>query len=317
MIVTVTSNPSVDRTITVGRLRHGEVNRADDARTDPGGKGINVSRAVAAHGGDTLAVLPVGGAHGRMMTDLLTGTGVPVRAVPISEGIRANVAIVEPDGTTTKVNEPGPHLTTDEVTAFLDAVRATVEATPGAWVVGCGSLPGGVAEDFYAHLVRLGHEVGARVAIDTSGTPLPSAIPAGPDLVKPNRVELGELVGADLDTLGDVADAARDLVAGGVGRVLVSLGRDGALLVTDDRAVRAVATVDRPASTVGAGDCALAGFLLALDRGSDPVQALEQAVAFGAAAVALPGTGVPSRHDVGAVRVRLDTEPCRTDRLTD
>lgn len=317
MIVTVTPNPSVDRTIAVEVLRHGEVNRATATRVDPGGKGINVSRAVATNGGETLAVLPVGGAHGRMMTELLAHTGVPVRAVPITESIRANVAVVEPGGTTTKVNEPGPRLPESEVATFLDTVRAAVEATPGAWVVGCGSLPGGVAGDFYADLVRLAHQVGAQVAIDTSGAPLTPAIPAGPDLIKPNRVELGELVGADLGTVGDVVDAARNLVTGGIGQVLVSLGRDGALLVTADTAVQAVAAVDHPVSTVGAGDCTLGGFLLALDRGSEPLPALETAVAFGAAAVALPGTEVPEPHHVGAVRVRLVPEPCRTDRLTD
>ena len=317
MIVTVTPNPSVDRTIALDVLRHGEVNRASAARVDPGGKGINVSRAVATNGGDTLAVLPIGGAHGRMMTELLSHTGVPVRAVPIAESLRANVAIVEPDGTTTKVNEPGPHLRPSEVTAFLATVRAAVEATPGAWVVGCGSLPGGVPGDFYAELVRLAHEAGAKVAIDTSGAPLTPAVPAGPDLVKPNRVELSELVGVDLPTVGDVADAAAELVAGGIGQVLVSLGRDGALLVTAEGVLQAVAHVERPVSTVGAGDCTLAGFLLSLDRGEDHRTALAHAVAFGAAAVGLPGTQVPTPADVSAIEVRVVDTPDRAIPLTD
>lgn len=317
MIVTVTPNPSVDRTIGVDALRHGEVNRARTTRVDPGGKGINVSRAIDVHGGATLAVLPVGGAHGRMMTELLQATGVPVLTVPIAESIRANVAIVEPGGATTKVNEPGPLLTADEVVAFLHAVRDAVRTAPGAWIVGCGSLPGGVAGDFYADLVRLAHESGCRAAIDTSGAPLSAAVPAGPDLIKPNRVELGELVGADLGTIGEVVDAARDLIAGGIGEVLVSLGRDGALLVTAEDVVHASAQVERPVSTVGAGDCTLAGHLLALDRGAGSTDALAQAVAFGAAAVALPGTEVPSVPHVAAVRVRLDQDPARSVLLTD
>lgn len=317
MIVTVTPNPSVDRTIAVDRLLEGEVNRATATRLDPGGKGINVSRAVVANGGATVAVLPVGGVHGRMMTQLLDGTGVVVEAVPIAQSIRANIAVVEPDGTTTKINEPGPNLTTTEVTTFLDTVREVVKASPGAWIVGCGSLPGGVAGDFYADLVRLGHEVGARVAIDTSGAPLPPAIPAGPDLIKPNRAELGELVGADLRTVGEVVDAARDLIAGGIAQVLVSLGRDGALLVSADTVLLAAASVDRPLSTVGAGDCTLGGYLLALDRGASPQQALVQAVAFGSAAVGLPGTEVPSPAHVASIQVRVDTDPERSAPLID
>lgn len=323
MIITVTPNPSVDRTIEVADLLRGKVHRATSTRMDPGGKGINVSRAVHAHGGDTLAVLPIGGAHGRMMTDLLSETGTPVRPVVVAGSIRANIAIVEPDGTTTKVNEPGPALDDAEVADFLGTVREAVRMSPNAWVVGCGSLPGGVSGDFYAALVRLGHENGCKVAIDTSGSPLTAAIPAGPDLIKPNRVELGELVGADLRTVGEVVDAARELIAGGVGELLVSLGRDGALLVTADAVTLAAASVERPLSTVGAGDCTLAGYLLALDhptlvtQPNGPAEALAQAVAFGSAAVALPGTKVPSGPEVSSVRVRLDLDPDRTIPLTD
>ncbi|GMA39772.1 1-phosphofructokinase [Mobilicoccus caccae] len=317
MIVTVTPNPSVDRTIEVDVLRRGEVHRATSTRLDPGGKGINVSRAIDAHGGATLAVLPVGGAHGRMMTELLDATGTPVRAVPIEQSIRANVAIVEPDGSTTKVNEPGPQLSPAEVEAFLAAAGDAVGTSPGAWIVGCGSLPGGVAGDFYAGLVRLAHDHGCKAAIDTSGAPLAQAVPAGPDLIKPNRVELGELVGADLSSVGDVVDASRELISGGIGELLVSLGRDGALLVTAHSVALAAATVDRPVSTVGAGDCTLAGYLLALDTGADAPTALRQAVAFGSAAVALPGTKVPSARNVAAVHVRLDLAPDRTIPLSD
>lgn len=317
MIVTVTPNPSVDRTIGVETMRRGQVHRATSTRVDPGGKGINVSRAVATHRGSTLAVLPIGGANGRMMTDLLEPTGVPFSPVSIGESIRANVAIVEPDGTTTKVNEPGPRLTPTEVDALLRAVDEAVADTDGGWLVGCGSLPGGVAGDFYTGLVAVAHERGCQVAIDASGAPLAAAVPAGPDLLKPNRVELSELVGADLGSVGDVIAAAQDLIGGGVGRLLVSLGRDGALAVGADRAILASATVERPVSTVGAGDCTLAGYLLALTRGLSDEAALEQAVAFGAAAVALPGTEVPSKREVSAVRVRLDPDPDRTIPLTD
>lgn len=316
MILTLTPNPSVDRTISVASLTRGAVQRATDTRMDPGGKGINVSRALALNGADTKAILPIGGGHGRMMLELLADAGTPVVTVPIRDAIRANVAIVEPDGTTTKVNELGPRLDEAEVEAVLAAVADAYDESV-AWVVGCGSLPPGMSDAVYGDLVRRIHDRGGRVAVDTSGTPLTQAIPAGPDLIKPNRVELGELVGRDLGTLGAVVDAARDLIAGGIGQVLVSLGRDGAVLITGDTLALASAAVAHPLSTVGAGDCTLAGFLLASERGDSPADALATAVAFGAAAVALPGSEVPSPDQVAAVAPNVTTSPDLAIPLTD
>lgn len=316
MILTLTPNPSVDRTIAIASLARGQVQRATDTRMDPGGKGINVSRALAANGGATLAVLPNGGGHGRMMADLLHEAGTPIEAVPISDSIRANVALVEPDGTTTKINELGPVMSPAEVEALLAAVDDACDKGT-SWVVGCGSLPRGMEDTAYADLIARVRARGVKVAIDASGTPFTEGVKAGPDLIKPNRVELGELVGRDLPTLADVVQAARDLIASGIETVLVSLGRDGAVLVTAEDVLHASAEVAKPLSTVGAGDCTLAGYLLACDRGDDPATALTTAVAFGAAAVALPGSEVPNPDQVAAVDVRLDRAPDLTMPLTD
>ncbi|MCH8612627.1 1-phosphofructokinase [Arsenicicoccus dermatophilus] len=304
MILTLTPNPSVDRTITVARLERGAVQRASDSRMDPGGKGINVSRALAAHGTETVAVLPVGGPHGVIMTDLLREIDLSVETVPVAEGIRANVGVVEPDGTTTKVNEQGPHLSPEEVAGLLAAVDRHADRRL-TWLVGCGSLPPGLDGDFYADLVRRGHAAGARVAIDSSGPAMVAAVAAGPDLIKPNDEELEELVGRRLPTVGDVVEACRDLIAGGVGSVVVSLGSKGALLVTADEVAHARATITDPLSTVGAGDSLLAGYLHALSHGDTPATALRTAVAFGSAAVCLPGTEVPGPDQVRAMHVEV------------
>ncbi len=212
--------------------------------SDPGGKGINVSRALALNGTPTAAVLPVGGAYGRLMLTLLEPLGLDVRPVPISEPIRANIAVVEPDGTTTKVNEQGPALRPEEI----DALRGTVldASRDASWVVCCGSLPPGVPDDFYAALVREAHAAGLQVAVDSSGSPMAQALSATPDLIKPNRIELAEAVGRELGTVGAVVEAARGFIASGVGTVVVSLGRDGALLVDADQVVHAAATISRP-----------------------------------------------------------------------
>ncbi len=315
MIVTLTPNPGIDRTIAVPALVRGSVMRATDSREDPGGKGLNVSRALTLNGTATKAVLPIGGVYGGVMLDLLREQDIDVVPVPIAGSIRVNVAVVEPDGTTSKLNEQGPCVTAAEVEALRGA---TLGASAGAgWVVCCGSLPPGIDDDFFAATVERCHADGLLVAVDSSGEPMTRALAAGPDLIKPNRVELAEVVGRDLPTVGAVVDAARALVASGIGTVLVSLGRDGALLIDAERVVHAVAHAANPVSTVGAGDALLAGYLHAASSGAAPMDALRTAVAFGAAAVGLPGSKMPGPSDVAAVEVTVVEAPDRDRPLDD
>ena len=308
MIITLTPNPSLDRTVSITDLQRGEVQRATASRLDPGGKGVNISRALTAHKAPTLAVLPAGGPQGHLLAELLEGAGIEVAIVPIGGSIRANIALVEPDGTTTKINEPGPLLSGAEVDALLAGAVATLAEQP-SWLVGSGSLPPGVHEDLYADLVRRCRDAGVRVAIDASGLALRHGVAAGPDLIKPNLEELEELVDRSLTTLGDVLNAARDLVAGGVATVVVSLGGHGALLVSESVIAHAVAPVSAPLSTVGAGDALLAGYLYATGTGSGTVEALCTGVSWGAAAVSLPGSRMPTPADVIGIQVSLTNDP--------
>ena len=310
MIVTLTPNPSLDRTIEISELRRGEVHRAVTSRVDPGGKGVNVSRVLAAHGVPTVAVVPAGGPEGAQLSDLLTPAGVPVVTVPLSAPTRSNVTLVEPDGTTTKINEPGPTLTVAETDAMADRVVAF--AASADWVVLSGSLPRGVPDGFYADLVRRIHSHGRRVAVDSSGLPLSSAVTAGPDLIKPNVEELAELTGSSISTWGDAAKHAQALRDAGVATVLVSLGEDGALLVDADGVRRAYAPPVDVRSTVGAGDSTLAGFLAAGAVGED---ALRTAVAFGTAAVTLPGSAMPGPEDILPALVTVEDDPDLTHQL--
>lgn len=306
MIVTLTPNPSVDRTIAVDELRHGEVHRATSSRIDAGGKGVNVSRALAAQGVSTTAVLPVGGPEGRLMEALLDAAAVPRVAVPVAGSLRMNVTVVEPDGTTTKLNEPGPRLAGAELDAL---VAATLDRAAGAsWVVGCGSLAPSMPTGLYADLVHRAHDLGVRIAIDSSGEAMRAAVEAGPDLIKPNHEELAELVGRDLPTLVDVVDAARGLVASGIATVVVSLGGDGAVLVDANHVVHARTRIPRRVSTVGAGDCFLAGTLAALAAGAGSREALVTGSRWGSAAVTLPGSRVPTPDDLSVVEVELNED---------
>lgn len=307
MIVTVTPNPSLDRTLEIDRLDRGRVLRAGESRVEAGGKGVNVARALLANDHSARAVLPIGGAEGDHLAALLDELGLDVRSVPISAPIRSNVSLVEPNGTVTKINAPGPQLVNDEPDALRKATVAALDGTE--WVAACGSLPPGAPLDLYASLVRDVHEAGALIALDSSG-PLEAAISAGPDVLKPNAHELAGLVGRELRTIGDVVAAADELRGKGARAVLVSLGRDGAVLVDEHGAAHAETPPLTPRSNVGAGDATLAGFLSAGGAGTE---ALQRAVAWGAAAAGLPGTAMPGPNDVDITAVRIhDVDQYRT-----
>jgi len=310
VIVTVTLNPSLDRTIEVAALVVGSLVRGTSTRVDAGGKGVNVARALAEHGTKTRAVLPTGGPDGERLLALLADSGVDVVSVPVAASTRSNVSLVEPDGTTTKVNEPGGTLTADEVQAVVDCV---VLAADGAdWVVLCGSLPPGVPVDVYARLCRALQHGGTRVAVDTSGPALDAALDASPALVKPNRDELAESAGRPIATLGDVLTAAEQLRRRGAAAVLASLGPDGAVLVSDEAPLTGRSPVLAPRSTVGAGDAMLAGFL---SGGGCGRAALTSALAWGAAAVSLPGSRMPSAADLRPDDISTSTVIDRTTPL--
>ena len=336
MIVTLTPNPSLDRTVTLpGPLVRGGVNRLSGVVVEPGGKGVNVARVLVSAGQPAAAVLPAA-AHDPLLLALEAAAAAPsagsaalsTRAVTVAAPARINTAVTEPDGTTTKLNEPGAALSPQEVdaveTALLEAVTAAA-AGEGAgarhWAVLSGSLPPGVPVDWYARLVRLLRESapGLRIAVDTSDEPL-AALAAGlpesaPDLVKPNGEELGQLVGLPADRamaleegaahgdLAPVADAARILVDLGLGAVMATLGPAGAVLVTGGGAWHATAPKVPVASTVGAGDSSVAGYVLADVRGGDEPERLRTAMVYGSAAASLPGTTLPTPGDLPAQEV--------------
>lgn len=314
MIVSLTPNPSIDRAVTVDELRRGEVHRATASRIDPGGKGINVSRALAAMATPTRAVFPSGGPEGHLMEDLLMSAGVQIGPVAVSGSVRMNISVLEPDGTTTKLNEPGPTLSDHEVVALVGGVLG--DAAQTTWVVGSGSLPPGASPRLYADLVVRAKDLGLRCAIDSSGEPMARAVAAKPHLIKPNHEELAELMGRPLATLGEVCDAARELVAEGIDLVVVSLGGDGAVAADADGIRHAHAEVDRPVSTVAAGDCLLAGLLHSLAAGGSTADALTTGVTWGSAAVRLPGSQVPTPRDLADLVIDVTVSPDPTRPLT-
>jgi 1-phosphofructokinase len=312
-VVTLTANPSLDRTLTLpGPLERGAVARLGPSSTEPGGKGVNVARAVAAAGVDVVSVLPAGA--GDPLVRALDALGLRLAAVPVPTPVRTNYTLTEPDGTTTKLNEPGAPLDAG-VRALLSAALHE-HATGARWVVLSGSLPPGTPADWYATLVRTLRGTGARIAVDTSEGPLLALLAAGrdaaPDLLKPNTEELAQLAGVPEETLLADPAAVHDAVTGlhdrGVGEVLLTLGADGALLSTPAGRWWARPPRTTVRSTVGAGDSSLAGYLLADLAGADPAHRLRTAVAYGAASASLPGSAVPAPHQADPAGVDVDPD---------
>ncbi len=293
MIVTLTLNPSLDRTVEVPGLQRGAVIRSSSVRLDPGGKGVNVARALLANGVEARAVLPVGGAVGRELVERLQDEGVAMTAVPVGATTRSNLTLSEPDGTVTKINDRGDPLTDAEIDLLADAVMRLVGEHD--WVVLSGSLPTGTDERVYARLTERFAAAHLAVAVDTSGPALAHAIAARPALVKPNRDELAEAAGREVRSIADAVAAAQSLQRAGATAVLASLGPDGAVLAERDGVWLGECPVGVRRSTVGAGDCLLAGFLAA---GATGPKALATAVSWAAAAVELPGSGIPAPHDI-------------------
>jgi 1-phosphofructokinase len=315
MIITVTPNPSIDRTVTLtGPLTRGAVHRVSSVTSEPGGKGVNVARALTLAGLDAVAVLPAPTNDPLMAA--LTASAVSYSCVPSAGAVRTNLAITEHDGTTTKLNEPGAHLDTAALDALTMAVIANAET--GSWVVLSGSLPPGVPDHWYAHMTALLAPYPCRVAVDTSDGPLAALVEgldrAAPDLIKPNAEELAGVLGYSPQALeaavaqGDpepVVTAARQLVDRGVRAVLATLGAAGAVLVDETGSWMATPPPIVARSTVGAGDASLAGYLRADVGGAVPPERLQMAVAYGGAAAALPGSALPTpaQIDLNAVRV--------------
>lgn len=324
MIVTVTPNPSIDRTVTLPTaLVRGAVHRVSSVSSEPGGKGVNVARALKLAGLDVVAVLPA--AEHDPILAALRAIDVHVHAVPVTGAVRTNLAITESDGTTTKINEPGAVIEPDDIDALVRAV--TGRARSAQWVVLSGSLPPGMADDWYCDMVAALRPYGCKVAVDTSDAPLAALAAhldrAAPDLIKPNSEELAGLAGVTAESLetavalgdsGPVVRAAQQLIDRGVGAVLATLGAAGAVLVTADGAWLATPPPITPRSTVGAGDSALAGYVRADVEGADAPQRLAMAVAYGSGAAALPGTALPSPGQLNLDDVAITAVPTPTRR---
>ncbi|MGC9347430.1 MAG: 1-phosphofructokinase [Anaerolineae bacterium] len=300
MIITVTPNPVLDRTMNVPQIVFNEMIRATDIREDWGGKGFNVSRALHELGAKSLAMGFVGGATGAKVEGGLHDLGIRTDLVPIDGETRTNVVITETDGERyVKVNEAGPTVTQDEVEIFFD--QATKRARSGDLWALCGSLPPGVPLNFYARLTTVLRERGARVLLDASGEPFRLGVEAGPYLVKPNLAEAGAWMGRTIQSKAEAAGVVGAFLDWNVKLVALSLGADGLMLANRKERIWAKPPVIAERNPVGAGDALLAGLAWALERSMPLKDVARWAVATGTAAAAREGVSMGSRQEVEEV----------------
>ncbi|MEJ2678349.1 MAG: hexose kinase [Gemmatimonadota bacterium] len=302
MIVTLTPNPSLDVLFEADRLVWDDANRLAAPRRRPGGQGINVARAVCELGGDARAVAPLGGAVGTMLRRMLEEDRTPLQAVEIAGETRLFVGLREGgSGRSLLLNPRGCELRAEEVDALAEATLSAVGSVHAAWLACCGSVPPGVAADFYARLGREARARGVAFVPDCDGDALRLAAESGCDLLVPNAHEAGRLLGRTVRGFEDAAAAARGLLRFGPRWAAITLGADGAVVTTPGGAWHAVAPEINGGSAVGAGDAFLAALLVAFENGAEAPEALRRAVAAGTATLLGTDTALLRRADVDAL----------------
>ncbi|BBY62216.1 1-phosphofructokinase family hexose kinase [Mycolicibacterium helvum] len=295
-IVTLTMNPALDITTSTEVVHSTDKLRCTAARYDPGGGGINVAHMAEVLGASATAIYPAGGSAGDTINELLNAEGVSVRPIHSGGSTRESLTVNERStGRQFRFVLPGPELTLAEQTECLLQLRRA--AASAAIVVASGSLPPGVPPDFYQQVANVCQEIGALFILDTSGGGL-KHVTSGVFLLKPSLRELRECVGQELATESEQVCAARDLIGRGCAHhLVVSLGAEGALLVSPDSAYRLAAVVVPAGSGVGAGDAMVAGIAVGLTRGWPLTKSVRLGIAAGAAKLLTPGTAPCTRED--------------------
>ncbi len=290
MIYTVTLNPALDKTVEIRSLRINSVNRITKMRTDPGGKGINVSKVIQKLGRKSVAAGILGGDTGNAILSALEAMGLETSFRFVEGETRTNLKIVDPaEHTNTDINEPGITLSEEILDSYLKELLEKL--VPGDIMVLSGSLPMGSPKDTYYTWVKACKEAGAKVILDADGELFAAGIKASPYLIKPNDHELSGFMGRTLSTPAELAKAARQMMESyGIEKIVVSMGGAGALFVTKEDTIYAEGLKVPVGSTVGAGDSVVAALAVAEEAGMSLEDTVRLATATGAANVMCSGT---------------------------
>lgn len=305
VIATLTMSPTIDVNTSIDYVVAERKLRCGPPSYEPGGGGINVSRAIRKLGGESVSLYTSGGPTGQMLETLLDQEALNHRPIPMKDWIRQNLIVMEESTNRQfRFGMPGPNLEDQEWKRCLDEFSA-LDPKPD-YIVASGSLPAGMPQDFYARLARLAKELSSRIIVDTSGEALRLAVREGVYLIKPNLRELGEITGEKFEDEAQQEALASELVRSGQSEVVVvSLGAAGALLASSEGIERIQSPTVPIRSKVGAGDSMVAGIVLSLARGMSAREAVLFGVASGTAAVMTPGTELCRREDTEKLYERM------------
>lgn len=295
MIITVTMNPAIDKTVDLEQMVHGGLNRLKNVIMDAGGKGINVSKTIKELGEETIATGFIGGTGGILIQRVLEEQGIKADFVEIKNEIRTNLKVVEADGNVSEFNEPGPLVTETELDQLTEKLLSY--ANKDTLFVLAGSIPNGVDKTVYKTLTQKLKEKEAKVFVDADGELFIHALEASPDIIKPNRHELEEYFHKDYRVdEEELISMGQQILDRGIGMIAVSLGQLGALFLTKDQVLRCPGLKVEAHSTVGAGDAMVAAISYGLNGKLSIEECAKLGVAVSAGAVTTLGTKPPKRE---------------------
>lgn len=307
MIITVSLNPAIDKTVYVNQFIPGGLNRVSETREDPGGKGINVSKILSLFGIENIAFGVIAGSNGEKLAESCRAIGLTTAFIRVPGETRTNLKVVDSSSSlTTEINEPGPALSEEDLEMIFEKLFSLVKENDT--VVFTGSLPKGAGEDlYYTWSEKLYDQKHAKIILDASGRPLIKGIDAPIYAVKPNLTELEQLTGHSLHNMEEILSAGELLHRKGVKKTIVSLGSDGAVFILNGNKYFAEALQVPVKSTVGAGDSMVAALLSCEEKGAGEEESIRTMMAAASAAVMCAGTDIPPLRSIlslsGSVKI--------------
>ena len=307
MIITVTMNPAIDKTVEIDALKPGGLNRIRKVEYDAGGKGINVSKTIHELGGESIATGFLGGNAGRTIENVLDARKIMHDFIWVDGETRTNTKVFEENGAVTELNEPGPAISEEQIGKLMNKLENY--AGVNTLIVLSGSIPGGVGKDIYEKIIRMAHEKGSQVLMDADGEVFRLSLEAGPDIIKPNRVELEEYARIDYLASGkELLEMTRKLMKKGIHTAAVSMGKSGAMFVRGGYEAVCPALPVKAHSTVGAGDAMVAALAYAWDQKLGDEETVRLCMAASAGAVTTIGTKPPAKELVEELKMQVKIE---------
>lgn len=307
MIVTVTMNPAIDKTIEINRLNRGNLNRIEKIEYDAGGKGINVSKTIHELGGESIATGFLGGNAGRVIEEVLDSRGIKHDFVWVDGETRTNTKVCEQDGTVTELNEKGPEITPEQLTNLLEKMDDL--ADDNVLFILAGSIPGNMEKNIYARIIERVHKKGAKVLLDADGELFRKGLEQKPDMIKPNQWEIEELQGFSHGVSDKkLINVAEKMQKDGIDTVVISLGKNGALFVCGSYVAKGMPLKVDVHSTVGAGDAMVAAMAYSFEKKMEPRETARLCMAVSAGAVMTVGTKPPEKQLVKQLMKRVILE---------